>query len=238
MEFFLFLCLIVFFAASINSCFGFGDSMINMSLLSLLFGLELLSPLVALLSLCSTSLIVLGEWRNIQWRPILRLLISAIACVPLGILWLEWGDPQLIRSIFGLAIVLTALYNLSKPKLGSLSHPNWAFGFGALSGIMGGAFNITGPPVVLYGSLQNWSPERFRANLQGFFWPLGLSIVGSHAYAGNFNSELIQYFFFALPALCLGILFGKWLNRQIQNPSLFNRYVYGLLIVLGLSLLR
>ena len=42
--------------------------------------------------------------------------------------------------------------------------------FGFFAGILGGAYNTNGPPVVIYGSLRKWSPATFRATLQGYFF--------------------------------------------------------------------
>jgi hypothetical protein len=30
---------------------------------------------------------------------------------------------------------------------------------------------MNGPPLVIYGALRRWTPERFRATLQGYFLP-------------------------------------------------------------------
>jgi hypothetical protein len=39
---------------------------------------------------------------------------------------------------------------------------------------------MNGPPLVIYGSMRRWSPQHFRATLQGYFLPA--SIIGMSGY--------------------------------------------------------
>ena len=232
---FLFL-LSVLFAAALNATVGFGDSMLNMVLLSNLLAWQTTSPLVALLSLSSTLLILLASWRDLAFKQVLYLLIAALVCVPLGVYWSSITDLIILKTVLGALIVLIGLYNLFSPKLMRLENDAWGLGFGALAGLMGGAFNITGPPAVLFGVLKAWNAQVFRANLQGFFLPLASAIVLSHGLSGNFNYEVFSYYAYALPMLLFGHFLGSYLNRQLKNPQAFAKYVYVLLIILGASL--
>ena len=56
----------------------------------------------------------------------------------------------------------------------------WLIGSGFCSGILGGAYGMNGPPLAVYGSLRRWSPQHFRATLQGYFLPA--SIIGMAGY--------------------------------------------------------
>ena len=223
-------------AATLNATVGFGDSMLNMVLVSALIGLQTTTPLVALISLSSTFIILLGSWRYLAFRQVAYMLLGAVVCVPLGIYGAKILDLGLLKILLGLSIVLVALYNLLSIRLMQIKREAWGLVFGALSGLMGGAFNITGPPAVMFGVLRGWTAQSFRANLQGFFFPLGLAITSSHYLAGNFNAEVLGYYLWAMPTVVLGNLLGARLNARIREPERFARYVYFLLLILGASL--
>ena len=52
---------------------------------------------------------------------------------------------------------------------------------GLLSGILTGAYNVGGPPVVIYADARRWTPDAVRSNLQSFFLLKGVMLVGVHA---------------------------------------------------------
>ena len=68
----------------------------------------------------------------------------------------------------------------------------WLFGLSA--GVLGGAYGMNGPPLVVYGALRRWSPEHFRATLQGYFLPA--SVIGMIGYwaAGLWTPSVSRYY--------------------------------------------
>ena len=40
---------------------------------------------------------------------------------------------------------------------------------------------MNGPPLVIYGALRRWSPQHFRATLQGYFLPASLAGLGGYS---------------------------------------------------------
>jgi uncharacterized membrane protein YfcA len=238
MEGVVFLIFIVFLSSLIHSTFGFGFSMICMSFLSLFFGLELLLPLIPLLFLIIGSIMIARGWKNIKFRSITFLAISATLTIPFGIYLGFYGHQALIKTIIGLFIILFSLYNLFAPRLPRLYNSRWAPLFGGLSGLFGGAYNISGPPIVIYATLRQWSPSVFRVTLQAYFLFTTLIIISNHIYMGSYNNPLVlPYFLFCLPAMILGVPIGKKINRSIKNPAAFNKYVYILMLTLGLLLI-
>ena len=101
---------------------------------------------------------------------------------------------------------------------------------------MGGAYGMNGPPLVIYGSLRKWSPQHFRATLQGYFLPA--SVVGMFGYwaAGLWTPSVSRYYLLALPAIIVATFLGRWINR-LMNAAQFLLYVHGGLILLAFALL-
>ena len=57
--------------------------------------------------------------------------------------------------------------------------------FGFAAGILGGAYGMNGPPLVVYGGLRRWQPTQFRAMLQGYFL---IAILPGHAVHRRLSS--------------------------------------------------
>jgi len=96
--------------------------------------------------------------------PLVALAGLVISLIMLIREWRElvWKDTLvlLISSLAGLPLGLLLLTALPEP----------AVPFGFLAGILGGAYNANGPPIVIYGVMRGWKKEAFRASLQGFFF--------------------------------------------------------------------
>lgn len=75
----------------------------------------------------------------------------------------------IVTAFLGVVIVAYALYALFNPTLPELAQRSWAYGFGFAGGVLSGAYNTSGPPVVIYGTCRCWQPAEFKSNLQGYF---------------------------------------------------------------------
>jgi uncharacterized membrane protein YfcA len=114
-------------------------------------------------------------------------------------------------------------------------HPVWLLASGFCSGILGGAYGMNGPPLVIYGSLRRWSPQHFRATLQGYFLPSSLLGLIGYAAIGLWVPAVTRYFLLSLPGILLAILMGRALNQRFRGDGFF-RYAYAALIVIGVVL--
>jgi hypothetical protein len=95
---------------------------------------------------------------------------------------------------------------------------------------------MNGPPLAVYGALRRWSPQQFRATLQGYFLPA--SIVGAIGYAsvGLLQDAVTGYFVLSLPAVVAAILLGRAINVRMDGARFF-RVVYGGLFLIGTALM-
>jgi len=105
-------------------------------------------------------------------------------------------------------------------------------GCGFLASVLGGAYGMNGPPLAVYGALRKWSPQHFRATLQGYFLPASLAGVIGYAVLGLLRAPLTRYFFFSLPAVAVAILLGRAINQRMEGHS-FLRFVYVSLMIVG-----
>ena len=91
---------------------------------------------------------------------------------------------------------------------------------------------MNGPPLAIYGALRRWSPQHFRATLQGYFLPVSLIGLIGYASIGLWVADVTRYFLVSLPGSLLAIAIGRALNHRLQGDG-FVRYVYAGLIVIS-----
>ncbi|MCP4712078.1 MAG: sulfite exporter TauE/SafE family protein [Planctomycetes bacterium] len=231
------LVLVILFGATLTkSTFGFGDALVAMPLLSLVMAVEVATPLVALMAVTISGVILIKQWRDVHLKSLGMLIAATVAGLPVGVFLLKGLNDEVMKMILAGVIILFSLYQLLHPRLFWLKTDRWAFLFGILAGILGGAYNTNGPPVVFYGALRRWDPARFRATMQGYFVPTGGMIVIMHGIGGLWTRAIWMNYVYGLPLILVAIFLGGWLHRRIPQDK-FNKYIYVGLFVLGVVLL-
>lgn len=232
----IFLVLIVFFAAALQTLAGFGFALLVMPLLTLLLGIKTAAPLVALVGFSLYLINLLRYRRGLVWRETLQLLLPALLGVLVGVQALRILDENMIKGVLGVVLVAYALFALLKPALPPLQSSAWAYPVGFLAGCFGGAFNTPGPPVIIYGNARVWPRDQFRSTLQVIFLASSVTVIVAHAAAGNITADIVRMAAVALPALAAGILLGAFIDRRL-NHDRFRTIVLGLILVSGVLML-
>jgi uncharacterized protein len=227
---------VIFLAGFSQSLAGFGSALIAMSVLTPLMGLQIAAPLVAVLVLL-LEVVLLAYYRQaFNLHNAWRLILASVVGVPLGVLFLKRIDADLMMAFLGLVIAGYAIYALLRFRLPALGGNLWGWGFGLLAGMLGGAYNTSGPPAIIYGNCRGWQPAEFKSNLQAFFLVNSTVVFASHLLAGSYNASIWRDALLGLPLLAAGVIAGLSLDRYI-NPEAFRKIVLGLLIILGLRLI-
>lgn len=227
---------VVFLATTIRSAFGFGEALIAVPLLALVIPVEVAAPLAVLLSITVAGVVLVQDWRQIHFRSVSWLVLATMFGIPLGLLLLVSADESVVKGILGAIIIAFSIYCLLGRQPMALKDDRlaWMFGFGG--GVLGGAYGMNGPPLVVYGTLRRWSPQQFRATLQGYFLPA--SVVGMAGYwmAGLWSATVTWYYLVSLLPALAAILLGRAINRRLAGQS-FLTYVHVGLIMVGVVLL-
>ncbi len=226
---------ILFISTFTRSTIGFGDALIAMPLLVLTISVKTATPLVALMGFTIAITILSRNWRDVDIKAAWRLIVSSLLGIPVGIWLLRDAPEQIVKAILGVVLVLFGLYNLISPRLPTLREQWSAYVFGFVSGILGGAYNTNGPPIVIYSALRRWPPERFRATLQGYFFPSGIILLLGHGIAGSLTREVLMFYVYSLPFLLLAIFLGGKLNQKIPRGR-FERFIHIFLVLIGIYL--
>jgi uncharacterized protein len=229
---------VIFIATIFRSAFGFGESLIAVPLLALWLPLNVAVPLSVLVSVTIAGVVVVQDWRKIHFRSAGGLIFYTLIGIPLGIWLMQSAEERIVKVILGLIIIIFSIYLLIGKPLSELktnSFP-WLFGCGFLAGILGGAYGLNGPPLVIYGAKKRWSAQHFRATLQGYF--LIASMIGIIGYwlAGLLVPSVIRYYLFSIPVLLPAVLIGRMINHRLHGDKFF-RYVYVVLLGIGTFLM-
>lgn len=233
----------VFVGALMRATFGFGEAVVSMPLLALLpIDLHTAISLIGLAGLTVAGLTVSTGWRYIDCSILIRLAITTVIGIPAGLFLVVFVPAVVITMALGIFLIAYGAYSLAKPMLTKtsqrplLKRPVWALPFGFAAGMLGSAYNFNGVPVVVYGTMRRWEPDRFRGMLQAHFLISGILVVSGQALGGLWTKDLFLLFGLSLPIIVLATLFGVFLHRRIPSHK-FERYVFLLIVLLGALLM-
>ena len=234
----IFVLIISFIASLVRSTFGFGESLVAVPLFLLFLPVEIAVPLSVMLSIVIALVVIIQDHKKIHFNSAKWLIFYAILGIPVGIVILTYGSELLIKIGLGALIILYSLYALFVKNNKTLKEDNmlWLFICGFLSGILGGAYGLNGPPLVVYGNMRRWSAKNFRATLQAYFLPASLiGVIGYYA-KGLITIEVREYFLISLTTAIPSIFLGRYLNHKLKEGSFF-KYVYWGLVIIGITLI-
>ena len=230
--------LVVFIASLVRAVFGFGRAMIAVPLLALILPIQIAVPLAVLISVVIAGVVVIQDWSKIHLRSTAWLLLPTFAGIPVGIWLLRFAHQDLLKITLAAVILLFSIYSLIGRRPLRLEYDSraWLLGCGFLAGVLGGAYGMNGPPLVVYGAMRRWSPQHFRATLQAYFLPASAIVIAGYEFSGLWTKPVTHYFLISLIAAIPATLLGGVINRRLHGDA-FLRYIYIGLICLAVGLL-
>jgi uncharacterized membrane protein YfcA len=230
--------IISFIATVVRSTVGFGEALVAVPLFVLFIPFEVAVPLAVMMSIVVALVVVVQDHKAIHIASAKWLILYAVLGIPVGLLILKYGNEYWIKIGLGLLIISYSMYTMLAKNTLHLKEDNrfWLFVCGFLSGVLGGAYGLNGPPLAVYGNMKKWSAQHFRATLQAYFLPVSFIGILGYVTQGLLGWIVIKYFLLCLPAVIPAIFLGRYFNRKLKGPSFF-RYVYYGLVVIGVLLI-
>lgn len=226
-------------AGSIKGAIGVGLPTTAIAILSIGLGLRDAIPLLIIPSL------VANIWQIMRGGDLVELLrrfwlLNAIACVGvwLGTLVLFHVESALFPGLLGLVIVIYTLMGLFAyapkvpPRREALLSPVVGLGAGLLTGTTGSLLM----PMMVYLQALDLDKDRF-VQAAGLSLLIGtIAWAGALTHQGAFGTQAILLSSFALVPTLLGMAFGQWIRDRLSQ-SLFRKFVFAFLLILGLNLI-
>lgn len=204
---------IAIFSGLVRGFSGFGSALIYIPLIAAVYDPQAAAVTFVLIDTATGIVFMLGAWRRAVWSEVLPLAATAILAAQFGAMILQYADPVVLRwAICGLVGMIVAVL-ASGWRYHGRPHLSVTLGVGLLAGILGGAVQISGPPIIIYwlGSMQDVAIVR--ANLISYFGLFSAGSVVTYALHGLLTVQL----------LALGILLGPLHIAGMGGGSLIFR---------------
>ncbi len=199
---------VVTIGATLQGSIGFGLGMFSVPLLVLIDARLVPGPLLCA-SVGLTLLLTRREWPGIQFGDLKWALAGRVPGIAVAGVVLTVVPADKIAIAFGILVLLAVA--LSASGLHVDPSPKTLLGAGALSGFMGTAVAIGGPPMALL--YQRQSGARLRGTLSAFFVVgVAMSVAGLHL-VGRFGWAELRLAGVLLP----GVLLGFFISRRTAD---------------------
>lgn len=212
---------------------GFGSALIYVPLASALYGPQVGAATFLLTDFVTGIVFALGVWRQAVWREVIPISLAAIFAAQFGTLILQYADPVALR--WGMAALVLVIVVV----LGS----GWRYhgrpllivtiGVGLVAGVLGGAVQISGPPVVLFWLSSMASVATVRANFVVFFAVMAAALIVTYLWAGLLTAEVIALAVFAAPLHILAMFAGAKLFHFASEIT-YRRVAYVIITLAAL----
>ncbi len=227
---------VIFLSSFLQGMFGFAFVLFSMPLLLLFLSIKFVAPLIALFLPSVTGLLVVKFRLKFNYKEVTPLIIGTLIGIPLGIYLLNEFSDRMMKSILGIFLIFYSLYSL-KIKRVPWKLPSWsAYLFGLLSGILGGAYNTTGPPAAMYIANREWSKLDVVSSMNFFIFTTSIMVLLFHLVSGNITTDIFMTFLLLIPAMILGMIAGIYGNRKLSDER-YRKGLFILLIIMGIMLI-
>lgn len=220
----------IFCGFFVQTVIGFAGALVAIPILLLVIGLTDAISYVTLFYGFASIYLVAKEWKDINKKIVISIIISSVIGVVAGTWVLTFGDPQFLKKVLGVFILAYVVYTyFDKKDSRDLSKLKFFFGF--LGGFCSAVFSIGGPMYVII--VKNITPniKIFRATMFGILGLVTFIRIPALAYTGLLNETHLYYALYIFPFFILSIILGKKMYSVLKEETLKK----GLLILLLLS---
>ena len=200
--------------------------------------ISFIAAVISLTGLVNVMLAVYKDHHHINWQLIRSIMIGFIPSMLAGLLLLYYLDKtstQLLQLILGIVIMLGGILLILKPHPNKKLAPSYrTLLAGVSSGIMGGLFSTSAPPLIYHLYKQPLTIPTIRSTLLLTFMigsTARISVIGTQ---GFITKEMLLFALYSLPVVFLFTWLGKKHPPSLSDTNM-RRLAFGLLIVLGIS---
>lgn len=216
---------------------GFGSALVTIPLLVHFLPLQTVVPLVVMVDFVATLTTGVRFREHVEVGELKWLIPSAIAGILAGVTLLAMLPQHATLVALGMFITGYGLYRLGASRPATGIPRWWGVPTGLLGGLIGGLFGVGGPIYAAYMTARIADVSRMRATLAAVFtFSTGLRVAVYFVSGLALQSEVWWALLILLPIMPIGLAIGHRLHAKL-TPQQVGRFISGLLVVSGLSLL-
>lgn len=215
---------------------GFAFGLVATSLWAWMMKPQEVVVLVVLGSLIGQLTSFLSVRQHAEVRRVAPFLLGGVVGVPIGTTVLHALNAPAFRAIVGLGLVAFCTVMLAVRRIPFVRAGASADGLvGVVSGVMGGASGLAGPPMIVWCAMRGWEIGAQRATYQSFFIVIQGLILGFMIWKDAISPSLMATFIWLAPVVVISSWIGSRIARN-HDQKTFKRLVFWLLLGAGLAL--
>jgi uncharacterized membrane protein YfcA len=229
-------------ATCAQSITGFAMALILLGLTSLfnLAALPDVANVANVLSLASAAIALRGARKSLDWHAWRSTVTGSVLGYAVGVALMTWLNSNVVvvlRLLLGIVVIACAVIVLVRTAPLAQRSSRWSFrGIGVLSGVLGGLFSASGPPLVYQFYRQPMDIDAVRDTLVATLAAGSLIRLLMVVPAGQFSAHSVLLCALSVP---VAIAITWWLRRHppAWPRALVLKIVCVLLVVTGVGLI-
>jgi uncharacterized membrane protein YfcA len=221
---------------------GFGFGMIILGAMTGLgyLPIPITAAIVNLLAVVNCVTALPGRLEHLDTRLMSWILIGLLPAIPAGLLLLSFLSAtaaQLLQGLLGILVIYGGISVVRRTGAKANKSPNWSFFLaGAGSGLCGGLFGASGPPLIYQLYRQPIALVSIRNMLILMFAVTSSTRAFILAVTGQLDTTILELAAIALPTVVLATFVGRRLPPPL-SPRAMRGVVCVMLVGIGCQLL-
>ncbi|MDO4462661.1 MAG: sulfite exporter TauE/SafE family protein [Bacteroidia bacterium] len=192
------------------------------------------TALSAILAGTLSVMVVVQLWRYINLKHLLPILTAFFVSSWLAIQFLQYIDEKMMQIIFGAVLIILSIYFFVISDRVHVKPYIWVQAIlGSVSGVMGGLFNMQGPPAILYFVASEKDKEHYLAITQAYFLVGNMFMTVVRYFKGYLTETVGWGYLYGLAGVFIGFFIGMEIFKRVST-HLLRKLVYGFMAVSGI----
>lgn len=185
------------------------------------------------MGLVMSTQVAIEKRKYINWKLVVPCFATAMITTVLAVAFMKGQSSELLKGLLGgTLIVLSVYFIFFSKKLRIKANIPAGLGAGALSGVMGGLFSMSGPPIVVYMINAAASATEYLATIQAYFVLNGVFSIATKIVAGFLTPQVVVLWVFGAIGSFIGTRVGGKVFDKL-NPERIKQIAYVVMAISG-----
>lgn len=214
------LFIIILFSSFIQSITGFGFAVVGTPLLLFFMEPKQVVSLMVFGALLLNLMVIYKTRGRSDPKVIWPMFLASLLGIIPGVYVLKVIDGSTLKLCIGILILLVSFFMASNYVVKIKREKLATIVVGIVSGFMGGATSLSGPPVALFLMNQQQDKEAFRANLVRYFCLGNIATLIVMYFMETMDIHVLRQGIYAVPGVLLGVWLGEKAFTKV-SPQVF-----------------